>query len=136
VSTPSLRLVSNGATAPSQLSQGHAQQLADSAIDPVIIAERGYQSISPGAAAEVIALAGPAYSASLLRTILHQGALAFPIYRLGTPVPYTWVLRPELPRLSRQATPISMNTPRARRIFLTCCRAMPPRWATHRFRSG
>jgi hypothetical protein len=95
-----------------QLNPSHEQQLASSAIDASIIAERGYRSIAPGAAADVKALAPGAFSDTVLRSILHQGALAFPIYRLGQPTPYTWVLRPEQPRSNRTGDLIKYEWPR------------------------
>lgn len=84
-------------TAPNLASQ-HAQQLTASAINGTIAAERGYCSIAPGAVAAVQNLAGGAFSVALLRKVLHQGALAFPIYQLGAAKPHAWVLRPDLPR--------------------------------------
>lgn len=95
-----------------QLTPTHAQQLASSAIGDVIIALRGYRSIAPGAAQEVRELTYGAYSKDLLRHVLHQGALAFPIYQLGDPTPYTWVLRPELPRSDKDGKPIKYEWPR------------------------
>ncbi len=94
------------------LSAAHAQQLAASAIAEAIIAERGYCSIAPGALAAVKALAPGAYSDTLLRSVLHEGALTFPIYRLGDPSPYTWVLRPDLPRTSSTGARVKYEWPR------------------------
>jgi hypothetical protein len=94
------------------LTTAHAQQLASSAISDTVIVQRGYRSIPPGAAAEVIALAGSAFSPARLRTVLHQGALAIPIYRLGEPQPYTTVLRADLPRLDSKGKPIKYEWPR------------------------
>lgn len=97
---------------PFHLSPSHEQQLAASAIDAAVIAERGYRSIPSGAAAEVKALAPGAFSDTVLRSVLHQGALCFPIYRLGQPAPYTWVLRPEQPRSNRAGDVIKYEWPR------------------------
>lgn len=93
------------------LTPQHAQQLASSAIAETVAAERGYCSIEPGAVKAVQDLAGAAFSTSILRTVLHQGALAFPVYQLGNPKPYTWVLRPDLPRTSAEGKPIKYEWP-------------------------
>jgi hypothetical protein len=103
--------VSNAWHTPALLCSAHAQQLAASAIDPTIITERGYRSIAPGAVADVRTLAGGAFSGATLRKALHQGALAFPIYRLGEPTPYTWVLRPDLPRTTSAGNRIKYEWP-------------------------
>ena len=94
------------------LTEHHARQLAGSAIAESIIAERGYCSIAPGAVSAVHALAGGAFSQTLLTRILHGGALAFPIYRLGDPCPHTWMLRPDLPRSANDGDPIKYEYPR------------------------
>jgi energy-coupling factor transporter ATP-binding protein EcfA2 len=95
------------------LTEAHAQQLASSAIAEQIIVARGYRSIAPGAAQEVRELTGGSFSRDLLRRILHQGALAFPIYRLGDAKPHAWVLRPDLPRSADDGKPIKYEYPRA-----------------------
>jgi hypothetical protein len=95
------------------LSPAHAQQLAASAIAEAVILARGYQSINPGAVQDARNLTSGAYSKQLLKVILHQGALAFPVYRLGEPAPYTWVLRPELPRSRDDGKPVKYEWPRS-----------------------
>ncbi|MEN9938481.1 MAG: hypothetical protein RLZZ387_5060 [Chloroflexota bacterium] len=100
-------------TSTARLTELHCQQLAASAIADNLIAARGYRSIAPGAAQEVLDLAGGGFSRDLLRRILHNGALAFPIYRLGDPKPYTWVLRPELPRHTDDGKVIKYEWPRS-----------------------
>ena len=99
-------------TAPN-LDLQHAQQLTASAISDAIAAERGYCSIAPGAVTAVQNLAGGAFSVPLLRKVLHQGALAFPIYQLGAAKPHAWVLRPDLPRTDQSTgKPIKYEYPR------------------------
>src|SRR3954469_7963111 len=91
----------------------HAEHLAASAISSDIIATRGYTSIAPGAIQAALHLTNGAYSKALLKEVLHSGALAFPVYRLGDPSPYTWVLRPELPRHREDGKAIKYEWPRA-----------------------
>lgn len=95
------------------LTPAHAQQLASSAIADAIVTARGYQSIDPGAVQPARMLTGGAYGKDLLKIILHEGALAFPVYRLGEPTPYTWVLRPDMPRQRDDGKPIKYEWPRA-----------------------
>jgi hypothetical protein len=90
----------------------HAAQLAASAIAKHVINARGYQSIAPGAVQPAFVLTGGAYSKTLLKEILHKGALAFPVYRLGAPTPYAWVLRPEMPRHRDDGKAIKYEWPR------------------------
>lgn len=82
------------------LTPQHAAQLEASAISPEIIAERGYCSITAGSVHDWRQLTAPLnlHPDKRLRELLHEGALAFPLYRLGRPQPHTWVLRPDLPR--------------------------------------
>lgn len=72
----------------------HTAQLDTSAISASIRAERGYRSI--GGLDEWQALG----RTPIARSLAHIG-LAFPIYRLAQPRPYTWVLRPDHPRRSK-----------------------------------
>lgn len=94
------------------LAPQHTQMLAASAITPAIIAERGYVSIAPGSIHDWRQVAGSIHSDNLLRSILHAGALAFPVYRLGDAVPYTWVLRPDLPRSNDSGKPVKYEYPK------------------------
>ena len=88
----------------------HLAMLQSSAIAPEIIAARGYVSIPPGAVQDAIAL-GATHSRKILGQILHQGAMAFPVYRCGCPAPSAWVLRPDLPRTSRRGKAIKYEWP-------------------------
>lgn len=72
----------------------HQRQLAASGISAAIQQERGYRTIR--GLDEWTALG----RAPISRRFVHIG-LAFPVYRLGRPEPYAWVLRPDRPRLSR-----------------------------------
>lgn len=90
----------------------HIAQLAASAIAPSIIKLRGYQSITPGAVQAVRELTAGAFSAALLKVVLHQGALAIPLYRLGDEKAHTYVLRPELPRSHDNGKPVKYEYPR------------------------
>lgn len=99
-------------TTPS-LCDAHAAQLKGSAIADEIIAARGYVSIVPGAANDVMHLAGATWSKKLLQQVLHGGALMFPIHRLADPNPYTWVLRPDLPRHNDDGKVIKYEWPRS-----------------------
>ncbi|NTV61933.1 MAG: DUF3854 domain-containing protein [Oscillochloris sp.] len=94
------------------LAPQHAQMLAASAIDPAVIVERGYVSIAPGCIYDWRQIAGGIHSDKLLKTVLHAGALAFPVYRLGDPSPHTWVLRPDLPRSDDSGKPIKYEYPK------------------------
>src|SRR5262245_21636068 len=90
----------------------HVAQLAASAIAEPVIAARGYQSIDRGAIQAVRYLTGGTYSEELLKKVLHHGALAFPVYRLGNATPHAWVLRPDLPRRGDDGKPIEYKYPR------------------------
>jgi len=95
------------------LAAAHHDALAASAINEAIMAERGYTSIAPGSLAAWRALTGPSLHADkLLKQVLHAGAMAFPVYRCGTATPYTWVLRPDLPRSDAKGKPIKYEWPR------------------------
>lgn len=76
------------------LSSDHLAQLIASGIDAPTRTERGYCTVR--GLDEWRTLGRPPIS----RTFAHIG-LAFPIYRLGNPEPYAWVLRPDRPRQSR-----------------------------------
>ncbi len=95
------------------LAPQHAQQLAASAIDSAIIAARGYISIPPGSVYDWRQITAPhhLHSDTLLKRILHQGALAYPLYRLGQPEAFTWVLRPDLPRINGDGKPVKYEYP-------------------------
>lgn len=82
----------------------HQQQLAASGIGAEIQEERGYRSIH--GLDEWTALGRSPIS----KQFVHVG-LAFPVFRLGHPEPYTWVLRPDRPRLSR-GRPIKYEWPK------------------------
>ena len=92
------------------LSEAHRAMLAASAIDDVTIAARGYVSIGPGCVADAQAL-GATHSAKILKQVLHEGAMAFPVYRCGAPAPSAWVLRPNLPRTSKRGKAIKYEWP-------------------------
>lgn len=96
------------------LEERHLQQLKSSAISPEIVAERGYRSIPPGSLYDWRQLAGQLHSDDLLKKVLHQGALAFPLYRVGAENPFTWVLRPDQPRKSRDNKDIKYEYPKGR----------------------
>lgn len=73
------------------LNNNHRKQLDASAISEALQTERGYCSVfGPD---EWQALGG----ALISKTFAHIG-LGIPIYRLGQPEPYAWVLRPDTPR--------------------------------------
>lgn len=95
----------------SGLTAAHQQQLASSAITDPIVIERGYTSIAPGAITDAQRLLGAAFSKTVLRQVLHSGALAFPLYRLGDQLPHTWVIRPDMPRLGGNGKPIKYEYP-------------------------
>ena len=94
------------------LAPAHADQLQQSAISQEIISARGYRSIAPGAIDEWRDAAGDVHSDELLRKVLHQGGLAFPLYRVAGESPFTWVLRPDLPRTNKDGKPIKYEYPR------------------------
>lgn len=85
--------------------------MQDSAISAAIIAERGYCSIQPGSLYDWRQIAGSIHADDLLKRVLHQGALAFPLRRLGSETPHTWVLRPDQPR-EKDGKPIKYEMPR------------------------
>lgn len=95
------------------LAPAHAEQLRLSAINPAIIDARGYRSIAPGAVADWRALAGEIHTDDLLRKILHGGALAFPLFRTADSKPFTWILRPDLPRTNKEGKAVKYEYPRA-----------------------
>lgn len=95
-----------------ELAPAHAQQLQESAISQEIIEARGYTSITPGSIHDWRELAGELHSDDLLKKVLHQGALAFPLYRVANEAPFTWILRPDLPRTSKEGKPIKYEYPR------------------------
>jgi len=96
---------------PLALSEHHRAHLHGSAISDEVIGARGYVSIAPGAIADWRRIAGPIHSDKLLRTVLHAGALAFPLFRCGEQQPYTWVLRPDRPRTNAEGKPIKYEYP-------------------------
>ena len=93
------------------LDERHLRHLQDSAISDDIIAERGYVSITPGSIHDWRRVAGDIHRDDLLKRVLHQGALAFPLFRCAEETPYTWVLRPDLPRTSKEGKPIKYEYP-------------------------
>lgn len=88
------------------LAPEHTAMLEASAISTEVAGERPYVSIAPGSIYDWRELAGAIHSDRMLRNILHRGALAFPLYRLGAATPFTWVLRPEQPRINDSGKPI------------------------------
>jgi hypothetical protein len=95
------------------LEQRHLDHLRGSAISPEIIAARGYHTIAPGSVYDWRQLAGQTHSDDLLKKVLHQGALAIPLYRCSAEQPFTWVLRPDLPRQSREGKAIKYEYPKS-----------------------
>jgi len=95
------------------LAPNHLAQLRESAIADDVIAERGYVSIPRGSIHDWRRLTAPQslLSDTKLRAILHGGALAFPVHRLGDVAPYTWVLRPDLPRVASDGKVIKYEFP-------------------------
>jgi hypothetical protein len=99
------------ATVVLDLEPRHRAMLQASAIADATIAARGYISIPAGAVQTVHDLPGAAHSTQILKKVLHQGALAFPVYRCGDGSPSTWVLRPDLPRTNKQGKVIKYEYP-------------------------
>jgi hypothetical protein len=95
------------------LDQRHLDHLIGSAISEGIIAARGYSSIPPGSIYDWRQLAGSIHSDSILKTVLHQGALAFPLRRCAEEAPFTWILRPDLPRTSKEGKAIKYEYPKS-----------------------
>lgn len=102
------------------LSERHLAQLTSSAISPHIRGQRGYVSIRPGAIEQWRELAGHIHSDKLLKTVLHDGALAFPLYRLGQTNAYTWILRPDRPRHNADGKVIKYEYPRGEKNVFDC----------------
>src|SRR5690242_18822682 len=75
------------------LTPAHLQHLQQSAISNVIIAERGYQSLSSIVDWKTLQPFLP-----LSRGIRHCSGIAFPIRRLGKTPPDHWMFRPDMPR--------------------------------------
>lgn len=96
-----------------ELAPAHAEQLTQSAISPEIIEARGYASITPGSIHDWRELAGDIHGDDLLKKVLHRGGLAFPIYRVANEQPFTWILRPDQPRTSREGKAIKYEYPRS-----------------------
>ena len=94
------------------LDQRHLDHLHGSAISAEIIAARGYTSILPGDIYTWRQIAGSTHSDALLKTVLHQGALTFPLRRCAEETPHTWILRPDLPR-TKDGKPIKYEYPKA-----------------------
>jgi len=94
------------------LDDRHLHHLQASAIGDAIIAERGYCSIPPGSIYDWRQVAGGIHSDELLKRVLHLGALAFPLRRLGSETPHTWILRPDQPRTSKEGKPIKYEYPK------------------------
>lgn len=81
--------------APLSLTAGHREQLAASALTDEIIRDRGYVSaLGPVPIKE----REPRFGKTQVPA--KTGGLLFPVYRLGNPEPYAWVLRPDKPRSS------------------------------------
>lgn len=82
----------------------HCTQLAASGISAAVQEERGYRTIH--GLDQWTALGRSPISKQFVHV-----SLAFPVFRLGHPEPYTWVLRPDRPRLSR-GRPIKYEWPK------------------------
>jgi hypothetical protein len=67
-------------------------------------------SIGPGCVADAQAL-GATHSAKILKQVLHEGAMAFPVRRLGVDGASAWVLRPDLPRTNAKGKPVKYEYP-------------------------
>jgi hypothetical protein len=85
------------------LNASHQAQLEGSAIDPDIASERGYKTIT--SAVELGEL-----EPSLGKAQRRVPGLVIPIYRLGEPEPYTYLLRPDKPR-TRNEKPVKYEWP-------------------------
>lgn len=85
------------------LSQSHLDHLHASAIDDIIIAERGYTTVAGRLAWEQ--LTGNA----MLARGVHYDGIAFPAFRLGQSI-YAWVLRPDQSR-TRKGEPVKYEWP-------------------------
>lgn len=88
----------------------HRAMLAASAISDEIIAERGYVSINPGAVKDAQDI-GATHGEKILKTVLHLGALAFPVRRCGQSDPSAWVLRPDQPRTNKRGKAVKYEYP-------------------------
>lgn len=96
------------------LAPAHVAQLNESGISQDIIAARGYRSIAPGSVYDWRQLAGSIHSDDLLKRVLHKGGLAFPLWRVGEiEQPFTWILRPDQPRESKEGKKIKYEYPKA-----------------------
>lgn len=102
------------------LTERHLAQLTSSAISPQVVKQRGYVSIRPGAMHQWRELAGYLHSDKLLKTVLHEGALAFPLYRLGQSTPHTWILRPDMPRHNADGKMIKYEYPKGEKNVFDC----------------
>lgn len=98
------------------LDAAHLKQLEDSAIDLDIIEERDYKTVT--SAVEVQEL-----EPSLSKAQRRVPALLIPIYRLGEPKPYTYMLRPDNPR-TRNEKPVKYEWPAG----VTPCLDILPRY--------
>jgi hypothetical protein len=96
-------------TAPS-LDERHRTHLLGSAISEEIINQRGYTTIEN--AGQWRYTAGEIHSEDMLRRVLKRGALAFPLYQVAAPTPYTWILRPDQPRTAKDGKIIKYEYPR------------------------
>lgn len=97
-----------------ELTPKHRAMLRGSAISEQIIQQRGYVSIPPGSWTTWRDVAGQIHSERLLKTVLHEGGLAFPLYQLGEERPFTWILRPDAPRLTDEGKPIKYEYPKGK----------------------
>ena len=95
--------MSRSETEAATLKPRHAEQLASSAIDPDVIAARGYRTVT--GKPELLELK-PRFGKAQQRV----PGLLIPIYRLGEPEPYAYVLRPDKPRIS-DGKPIKYEWP-------------------------
>lgn len=102
------------------LTDTHLAQLTSSAISPQVRIQRGYVSVRPGAIQQWRELAGAIHSDKLLKTVLHDGGLAFPLYRLGAEEPFTWVLRPDRPRHNQEGKVIKYEYPKGEKNVFDC----------------
>lgn len=89
------------------LFEHHQQQLHESALTAEIIEARGYLT-APGP--ESIKALEPRFGKTQLPS--KSGALMYPVFRLGTPEPYAWVIRRDKPRQSSNGKDVKYEWPK------------------------
>lgn len=84
------------------LSEELIQLQQESAIDPDVMQERGYRWVTTKKEVQELEY-------RLMDYQIRVPALMFPVYRLGDPTPYAWVIRPETPRTGTDGKPIKYD---------------------------